>query len=426
MENLQKAAHNVMSSKTDKEKMDSLCQAFELFTLDTGRLENAYDSLNRQFETLNLELQDANYNLRSKVAELDVVTNYLQNILDNITQGILFIDFNGIITTCNKAAENILGINGSQIVHRPYRDTFKDDAFGFSMNAILKGHQESATYNVSYVSPHNQLSELEVVTSFAIKNSLGAEYQNQGLVVMIRDVTEMRHLQTMAARADRMKVLGEMAAQVAHEIRNPLGGIKGFASLLKRDLKDSPELQKMAGYIVEGTDSLGNLVNQILHYARPIHPHPEKTDLIALLNLVKEYIKADANIYKANISILIDAPFKELILPLDINLFKSAMLNLMVNSIQAMPDGGTLTLSVRQQQGLLILSVADTGSGIPEELLSKLYSPFFTTKPEGNGLGLVEVQKVILAHGGTIDVASTVNQGTTFTIKLPLTRNGAK
>ncbi|HEV8053048.1 MAG TPA: ATP-binding protein, partial [Parachlamydiaceae bacterium] len=85
-----------------------------------------------------------------------------------------------------------------------------------------------------------------------------------------------------------------------------------------------------------------------------------------------------------------------------------------------------LTLSVQQHQDLIILSVSDTGTGIAEELLPKLYSPFFTTKPEGNGLGLVEVQKVILAHGGTIDVTSTVNQGTTFTIKLPLTRNGAK
>jgi signal transduction histidine kinase len=107
-------------------------------------------------------------------------------------------------------------------------------------------------------------------------------------------------------------------------------------------------------------------------------------------------------------------------LSLDTALFKSALLNLMVNAVQAMPEGGTLTLSVRKHTGFVTLSVADTGSGIPEDMIPKLYSPFFTTKPEGNGLGLVEVQKVIQAHRGTIDVTSIVNTGTTFSIKLPI------
>jgi signal transduction histidine kinase len=237
---------------------------------------------------------------------------------------------------------------------------------------------------------------------------------------MIRDVTEMRYLQTLADRADRMKVLGEMAAQVAHEIRNPLGGIKGFASLLKRDLISHPEMQQMAASIVEGTDNLNHLVDQILHYSRPVQAHTEATDLILLLKQVKEHIMADANIYKSNINIHIETSFSKISLPLDTGLFKSALLNLIVNAIQAMPNGGTITLALRKQLYHVILSVSDTGTGIPEDLIPKLYSPFFTTKREGNGLGLIEVQKVIHAHGGTIDVTSIVNQGTTFIIKLPI------
>lgn len=421
IKDLQKATHNAVSAETNQEKIESLHRAFEIFSYETVRLENAYDSLNEQFQSLNLELQDTNHTLQSKVAELDIITDYLKNILDNIVQGILFIDLNGTITTCNRAAETILGIKSSEVIFRRFSDLFRDDTFGFSMQTALEREQESATYFVSYSSPANHHSELEVVTTYALKNNKDGSCHNQGMIIMIRDVTEMRELQVMAARADRLKILGEMAAQVAHEIRNPLGGIKGFASLLKRDLTDNPDMQKMASYIVEGTDSLNNLVNQILHYARPILPHLEKADLIALLQQVKQHILADTNIYKPHIDILIDSPLDEMILSMDASHLKSAILNLLVNAIQAIPEeGGTISLNVHKARGYAILSVSDTGAGIAEENIPKLYSPFFTTKPEGNGFGLVEVQKVVQAHGGTIDVSSILGKGTTFTIKLPL------
>lgn len=382
-------------------------------------------SLDQQFESLNLELQDSNYQLQNKVAELDVITDYLKNILDNMLQGILFLDLNGTIITCNAAAEKILSVESSQVISRRFWEVFKDDVFGFSMHAALNptvGQQETSIYTVKYSCPLPQphQSELEVMTAFALNHNDGSKRQNQGLIIMVRDVTEMRCLQTLAARADRMEALGEMAAHVAHEIRNPLGGIKGFASLLVRDLADHPASQKLAASIVEGTDNLNQLVDQILHFARPVPLHPEKRDLMALLEEIKHLFMADANNYKPNIAILIDAPFEKMILSIDAAYFKSALLNLLANAVQAMPEGGTITLSVRKQPGVVILSVSDTGIGISEETLSKLYSPFFTTKPNGNGLGLVEVQKIIQAHGGTIDIISAVNKGTTFTIKFPL------
>lgn len=220
-----------------------------------------------------------------------------------------------------------------------------------------------------------------------------------------------------------MKLLGEMAAQVAHEIRNPLGGINGYASLLKRDLADNPPLQQMAGYIVEGTDNLNRLVSQVLSFARPVQPHMERTDLVALIHEVKQHVLADTHLNIQSVIIDIDTCADKLFLSLDTALFKSALLNLLVNAIQAMPDGGEILISVRENPKHVILSISDTGTGIPEENMSKLYLPFFTTKPEGNGLGLVEVQKVVQAHGGSIDATSTLDKGTTFVIKLPKIRS---
>lgn len=420
MKDLQNATQQALTAKPNDEKIEALRNAFKIFSCNTQRLENAFDSLSGQFESLNLELQDANHNLQNKVAELDVITDYLTNILDNIAQGILFIDLNGTIMTCNKAAESILGIQSELVVHQRFGEVFKDEVFGFSMKKILTTKRETNTYYVNYSSPLNQHSDLEIVTTFALKNCKNGSAQNQGLIVMIRDITEVHYLQVTAARADRMKILGKIAAQVAHEIRNPLGGIKGFASLLKRDLAKQPELQKMASYIVEGTDTLNKLVDQILHYVRPVLLHLEKTNLMDLLEQIKQHVMADANLYRPEIEIVIEPAFDEVILPLDTGHFKSAILNLVVNAIQAMPKGGIIRFSLHKQTNHIVLSISDTGTGIPEELIPKLYSPFFTTKPDGNGLGLVEVQKVIQAHAGTIDVDSAPDKGTTFTIKLPL------
>ena len=389
MKQLQKTVNELLTYASNEEKLASLAKAFEGFSLETLRLENAYETLNEQFQSLNLELQETNHKLQSKVAELDVLTDYLRSILDNIAQGILFIDFSGVITTYNRGAESILGISSQKAVFHQFWDSFKDDIFGFSLREVLEKQQAPVNCLASYTTPTNIHCDLEVVTTFALKS----DYKNQGLIIMIRDVTEVRQLQTLATRADRMKMLGELAAQVAHEIRNPLGGIKGYASLLVRDLADRPKQQQMSAYIVEGTDHLNSLVSQVLSFARPVHPHLEVTDLVALMHEVKMHMLADANLYEKNITIEIDTSSETVWLPADQALFKSAMLNLIVNSIQAMPHGGEILLTLRENPRNVILSLSDTGTGISDENMARLYTPFFTTKPEGNGLGLAEVAK---------------------------------
>lgn len=433
MKHLQKTATDVSSSRNPEEKFELLSKAFELFSFETSRLEIAYTSLKEQFKELNLELQATNKKLEQKVAELDTITDYLNTLLNNITQGIVFVDSQGIITTYNHAAEMMLGLSQFSALFHSFWHHFPDDTFGFSLREALAAKQAPTTTCVEYNAPNGHHSEMEITTTLVAKSSIPTENESLipsssptstasilGILVMIRDVTDIRYLQLQASRNDRMKELGEMAAQVAHEIRNPLGGIKGFAALLKRDLSKSPDLQQMAAYIVEGTDNLNRLVSRVLDYARPLQPHFETVDLISLLREVQQHVLADEGVYKPNIDIFIETTLESAPIPLDQQLFKSALLNLIVNAVQAMPEGGKLTLSLKQKRNDLVLTIADTGIGIHPENISKLFSPFFTTKPEGNGLGLPEVQKVIQAHDGTIDVTSTLGHGTTFTIKLPL------
>lgn len=423
---LRKLVREVNDSQTVAEKMQALSRAFELFTEETTRLELAYVSLQEQFETVNKQLQGMNNKLKEKVLELDITNDYLENILSNMAQGLLFINSNGKMTTYNAAAEALLGLDKSQVLHQDFIEVFGDQFFGFSMKQALESADAPkmtfATLPVNEYRP--SVREIEVETSFVLKsndkkqNSSPPLDVSMGLIILLRDITEIRRLQSIADRNDRLKDLGEMAAMVAHEIRNPLGGIKGFASLLVRDLKDSPHLQEMASYIVEGTDSLNKLVTNILNYSRPLQIVLQSTDLVSLIKELAQHIRVDSSV-KENIEIVTDLPKHPVFGQVDSQLFKSCLLNLVVNSIHALPNGGKIILSLKVENSHIIVQVRDNGEGIPKENMEKIFRPFFTTKPRGHGFGLAEVHRVVQAHNGEILVDSIVKEGSTFTIKIP-------
>lgn len=337
---------------------------------------------------------------------------YLNSILSHMSQGLLFIDFEGHVTTCNAAAEALLGINAHTVLHQLFSSHFRDDIFGFSMQEALKSRKAPKKGIAQIESSQGTTRELEIETTFVVSDS-------KGIIVLMRDVTELHHFQELAQRNDRLQALGEMAAMVAHEIRNPLGSIKGFASLLQRDLKEQQDLQRLAANIVEGADHLNRLVTNVLNYSRPMQARIESKDLITLVHEVCQHVEADA-MFVPSIHLEIKSSLATLMAPVDAGMLQSAILNLIVNAIQAMPSGGALTITLSQDSKHALIIIADTGVGIPPENLQKIFSPFFTTKENGNGFGLAEVHRVIQAHGGHVDVRSVLGQGSTFTIKLPL------
>lgn len=178
-------------------------------------------------------------------------------------------------------------------------------------------------------------------------------------------------------------------------------------------------MQQMAQYIVDGATTLDRLVTDVLNYSRPLQMHIEVVDIVENIRGIIDFVRADQSLGD-NISIDFVASKEGLCAPIDQQMFKAVLLNLIVNGAQAMKEGGVLKIACSEEKGCSIITVADTGVGITAENLEKIFSPFFTTKTEGNGFGLSEVHKIIQAHGGDIDVVSEVGEGTTFTIKLPL------
>ena len=177
----------------------------------------------------------------------------------------------------------------------------------------------------------------------------------------------------------------------------------------------------MAGFIIEGTKSLEKMVSAVLHYSKPIQIQPQTLDLGAYLKQIGKFIKVDPA-FPPQVKLAMHIPDAPLLAPFDPEALKSALLNLIFNAFQAMPLGGTLTISLLKMEANCQIAVTDTGVGMDEEQLKSLFSPFYTTKQKGNGLGLVETQKIIQAHFGAIDVRSQPGKGTSFTLTLPLKR----
>ena len=405
LQQLQQSAELALKSESVQEGVQHLSRAFALFSEEANRLKSAYAKLQERFDGVNRELG-------VKVTELNRLTRFLNNVLKHISDAILFFDLEGTLALLNDAAGKILNLKAETVLLKRFWDVFPDDYFGFSMREALKF---GISHRLLYKSDPPR--ELEITTTFVFEGPR----PYHGLIVLLRDVSEKQRMQQIANRTDRMKELGEMAATVAHEIRNPLGGIRGYASLLYRDLESEKNLQEMASLIIEGTKALEKLVTTVLHYARPVEILLQSIEMGQFLKQLVKFIKVDPA-SPPHVKWDLHIPGDPLLAPIDPNALKSALLNLIFNAFQAMPQGGTLTLSLLKIDHYYQIAISDTGIGMNEELLKRLFSPFFTTKKKGNGLGLVETQKIVQAHHGSIDVRSFVGKGTTFTLTFPMKR----
>ena len=400
--------------------------ALKQFSLESERLDWIYQSLEKRFDSIQKSLNESQLHLSARLAELNFINIYFKKILDHISQGILFINSQGIVTTYSRAAQNILGVEEKKLLFHPFHPLFSDDFFGFSLTNALQTQISPKMSHIKWQKSLEEELQLEIettfvfdVTPFAIDSFCVKQSFSHGLLIIIRDVTEMRRLQLVVNRHDVLKELGEMAAHLAHEIRNPLGGIKGFASLLYQDLQNQPNLQPLAAQILQGTDSLNHLVTTILNYTRIPELSLEETELIGFFQALKQWIEADPA-WNQQINFTVHCEENQLIASIDRSLFKSAMLNLIINASQAISEKGSIYIEIKKQESNALIAISDTGCGINPANLSKIFSPFFTTKARGTGLGLAEVHKVIQTHAGEITVNSKLGEGSCFRVKIPL------
>ncbi len=256
---------------------------------------------------------------------------------------------------------------------------------------------------------------------------MGQAKMHKGSVVPLKNIACRKHESEHAQRKDRLAAMGEMAAKIAHEIRNPLGSIELFATSLKASLEGQPDLQLLAERVSSGVKSIDAIISNLLQFVRPDEANRfERFDIYEALDdslFFMEHLADKEN----GVDVKVAYGPRPLFIKGDVELIKQVCLNIILNAIQSMPEGGALCISTVQRAmtnagrpARVEIRISDSGIGIDPDHVSNIFDPFFTTKERGTGLGLSIVHSIVEMHGGIIDVESTPGNGTMFSIGLPL------
>lgn len=378
-----------------------LHEAFQSFDDAAATLQQSYQTLTSRLEQLDVELADRNEALRQNLCANEELRAHLTAIVESLSTGLLVMDEAGTITRCNQAGLQLLGLPTEQIIGRSLPMCLKD------------AHLDGDAYPLT--------TRQGAAVSLSQRTLQTSDGRQAGSLALIQDVTAVRELEDRLQRRNRLAAMGEMVGRIAHEIRNPLGSIELFASMLRRDLNDAPGLRGYAEHISSSVHMMNRLLTNLLLYTKPDCSHGKWHETEALM--LDALTLAAHAVAKARIDIRLEVDPSASRMWCDAGQMKQVLLNLILNGIQAMPGGGTLTLSANVTDDAaprrFSLSVSDTGVGIPAGQRSRIFDPFFTTKDEGTGLGLAIVHAIVEGHRGRIDVDSVGGRGTTFTITIP-------
>lgn len=248
-----------------------------------------------------------------------------------------------------------------------------------------------------------------------------------GAVILLRDLREIKKLEEKVRHSEKLAAIGELAAGVAHEIRNPLSSIKGFARFLAHSLSDRAQEKEYAEIMVKEVDRINRVVNDLLTFARPLEPELTPTDVLELAEHTMRLVETDARSRDIKIRSEINSDLKRFLL--DANQITQALLNLMLNALQEVNNGGSIDVGadVNEAGTRLNIWVEDNGPGIPQDKKKKIFDPFFTTREKGTGLGLAIVHKIVENHRGEIRVESPLSgntRGCRFVMSLPVASPG--
>ena len=382
---------------------DLLTRAFHDFDQAATVLQQSYDALTTRLQQMDLELAQTNASLREHLRETEEMRAHVTAVLESLDTGVIVADSQDVVVRCNHSTEQLLGVSQAQLQGRSATTVLEE---------IRKDHGEYPLVLPSGVTIALSQTDLTDESGGLI-----------GKLVLIHDVTRVRQLEDRLQRRNRLEAMGQMVGSIAHEIRNPLGSVELFASMLRKDLRDQPQLRTYAEHISMAVQSMDRLLSNLLVYTRPDCSRQgwQETELMIreVLTLASHAMAPGSVEVRCQVDPLVPRIW------CDGAKMKQVLLNLVLNAVQAMPDGGVLTLAATmapansQESPAVQLIVSDTGTGIPPELQSRVFDPFFTTKDQGTGLGLAIVHALVEAHQGRIDVESKAGQGTSFVITLP-------
>jgi PAS domain S-box-containing protein len=390
-----------------------LDEVFGWLNANVAKLESAYRDLGVKFDKISRELEEKNQKLEASFREKERVENQLRSVLESLDSSVVMIDTEERITLFNPSAERIYALKGSEALGRPYAEVFAAQADAhFPLIETLRHNRNQLG--------HEKYWKIGAGKPIGYTTSVVKDRDGRvlGAVEISTDLTNIKQLQNQMQHAKTLAALGEMSATVAHEIRNPLAGIGGFAGLLERDLDNDDPRRALVKKIVQGVSSLNKIVSNLLVYTRHMELKVMRVDFIAWMEDILNYAEVEIAKENKDIAIARDYGIARIEARIDPEKLQQVFLNLIFNAIQAIEGRGTITIKADlDERDFLRVAVIDDGKGIPADLVGKIFNPFFTTKEQGTGLGLAIVQRIVTLHGGEIAVASRPGE-TRFEVRI--------
>ena len=367
-------------------------------TTQVGFVVDTFHELVTRLKEKERELEGLRSRAEERASSIEV---YNENIFQSVPSGVVSFDEDLRITRMNSAALKMLDLQ-EEVVGRDYGEVFQSPIREMIAARKIRERVESA-----YTDSSGRRLWIGLALS-PLKDSSDAVI---GQLLVFTDLTELKAFQSQKELRERLSTLGEMSAGIAHELRNPMGVISGYTKILSKKVDES--LKPAVAAITREIDVMNRIITDFLTFAHPAEPVFGSVDLSALIQGCIEMLDNGSQkvVVKADMSCL---P----VIRADEVMIRQALTNLLQNAVEAMPEGGEISISCTKNGPNLVLSLADSGHGIPESIKERIFLPFYTTKERGTGLGLAIVHKIIVSHGGSIRAESSPS-GTVFFISLP-------
>lgn len=403
---------------------ESFAQAYQTFNSIINRLQRKYIELQEESERQSRLLTEANASLRKMTIRNRAITEFLNGILSSVSSPIMVINKSGLVSHVNPAAERAFGVTSREANGRPVNELLRTPEKSSDLTRALSESQSGVEQEIQIISAEGQLRTYLTTTSPLQDANEGAF----GVVAIFQDITQLKVMEKEMARMETLASLGEMAATVAHQVRNPLVVVKGYASLIAAGAVKNADLKQQGERILKGVENLERVIDALLRFSRQEDLHKRPTNLNRYLKkIIRQFSdaheKTAQTVAKRFEIDLQEETDGKLQVDIDQIILREALNNIITNAYECAGSDVKVKVQLKRSEDgkSCEVSITDNGPGMSKDVQEKIFRPFFTTRNNGSGLGLPLANKIVNAHGGRLSVVTAPGAGATFSVALPLT-----